>query len=40
MVVEEKKYTVKEFIELEELDNHSLYELINGEIVKRSYPTP
>jgi Uma2 family endonuclease len=40
MVVLEKKYTVAEFIRLDELEEDSYYELIHGEIVKKSSPTP
>ncbi|MCU0444571.1 MAG: Uma2 family endonuclease [Microscillaceae bacterium] len=40
MLIAEKKYTIAEFISLDELDENFYYELINGEIVKKSSPTP
>jgi predicted GTPase len=40
MLIAEKKYTVAEFITLDELDENFYYELIHGEILKKSSPTP
>lgn len=40
MVVVEKKYTVKEFLDLDDFEQNAFYELIHGEIVKKSSPAP
>lgn len=38
LLVAERKYTVQEFEQLEELDENYYYELIDGEIVQKSSP--
>jgi Uma2 family endonuclease len=38
LLIEEEKYTVEDFRKMESLDENYFYELINGEIVKKSSP--
>jgi Uma2 family endonuclease len=38
LLIEERKYTVEEFLYQDDLDENSYYELIEGEIVKKSAP--
>jgi Uma2 family endonuclease len=38
LLIEERKYTVAEFLHQDDLDENSYYELIEGEIVKKSSP--
>ena len=38
LLIEERKYTVEEFLHQDDLDENSYYELIEGEIVKKSAP--
>ena len=38
LLIEERKYTVHEFLHQDDLDENSYYELIEGEIVKKSAP--
>lgn len=40
MEVLERKYSIKEFLEIQDFQKNALYELINGIIVKRSSPSP
>ncbi len=40
MEVLERKYNVREFLEMQELSENIFYELIHGNIVKRSSPSP
>jgi hypothetical protein len=35
LLIEERKYTVEEFLHQDDLDENSYYELIKGEIVKK-----
>ena len=38
LLIEERKYTVEEFLHQDDLDENFYYELIEGEIVKKSAP--
>jgi Uma2 family endonuclease len=38
LLIEERKYTVEDFRQMEDLDENHYYELIDGEIVKKSSP--
>lgn len=38
LLIEERKYTVQEFLHQDDLDENFYYELIEGEIVKKSAP--
>ena len=40
MLVQQKKITVEEFLRMDFPDDDAYYELINGEIVKKSAPNP